>query len=87
RRLHCPRNTIHLNLFLAFVLRALLSFLKDSLLVIHLGLRNDVIEVSPGQFIFDPTGSHWQCKMLFTTFNYVQLTSSTWVFLEGLYLY
>ncbi|XP_035829160.1 parathyroid hormone 2 receptor-like, partial [Aplysia californica] len=42
KRLRCPRNTLHLHLFTAFVLRALLSFLKDSLLVRHLGLPHDV---------------------------------------------
>ncbi|CAG5118650.1 unnamed protein product [Candidula unifasciata] len=87
RRLHCPRNIIHLNLFTAFVLRALLSFLKDSLLIAHLGLPGDVLEDSRGNIIFDPEGTHWQCKLLFTTFHYVQLASSAWVFMEGLYLY
>ncbi|BFY97238.1 hypothetical protein BsWGS_00277 [Bradybaena similaris] len=87
RRLHCPRNIIHLNLFTAFVLRALLSFLKDSLLTAHLGLPGDVLEVTPGKYIFNSNGTHWQCKLLFTTFHYVQLASSAWVFMEGLYLY
>uniref|UniRef100_A0A2C9K5A2 G-protein coupled receptors family 2 profile 2 domain-containing protein n=1 Tax=Biomphalaria glabrata TaxID=6526 RepID=A0A2C9K5A2_BIOGL len=88
RRLHCPRNTIHLNLFMAFVLRALLSFLKDNLHVIHIELFQEIEEFAPGRYRYQsPSGSHWQCKILFTTFHYVQLTSSAWVFIEGFYLY
>ncbi|KAH9518542.1 Parathyroid hormone 2 receptor, partial [Bulinus truncatus] len=73
RRLHCPRNTIHLNLFMAFVLRALLSFLKDSLHDIHLGQSDEVEEFAPGR---------WRYYRLSGS-----LTSSAWVFIEGLYLY
>ena len=46
RRLHCPRNTVHLNLFIAFMLRALVSLLKENLLVQGLGLPSDV-EITP----------------------------------------
>ncbi|RUS74365.1 hypothetical protein EGW08_017874, partial [Elysia chlorotica] len=86
KRLHCPRNTIHVHLFSAFVLRAFLSFLKDSLLVEHVGLPGDVTKVN-GTLVFDPDASHWECKLLFTIFHYIVLTSAAWVFMEGLYLY
>ncbi|XP_070212246.1 secretin receptor-like [Littorina saxatilis] len=88
RRLHCPRNTVHLNLFVAFVLRATLSFLRDNLLVNHLGLPSDVMETETGDVIFKENGStHWQCKLLFSTFNYVLAASGMWIFVEGLYLH
>ena len=32
RRLHCSRNTVHVNLFISFMLRALVNLLKDSLM-------------------------------------------------------
>ena len=32
RRLHCPRNTVHVNLFISFMMRALGTLLKDCLM-------------------------------------------------------
>ncbi|KAK7476549.1 hypothetical protein BaRGS_00032229 [Batillaria attramentaria] len=88
RRLHCPRNTVHLNLFVAFVLRATLSFLRDNLLVAHVGLPDDVTETAPGVVVFNEDGgTHWRCKLLFATFNYVLAASGMWIFVEGLYLH
>ncbi|XP_076437800.1 secretin receptor-like [Babylonia areolata] len=88
RRLRCPRNTMHVNLFASFVLRALLSFLRDNLLVSHLGLPADVIQLAPGLVIFNEDGgTHWQCKLLFATFNYAVTASTMWIFVEGLYLH
>ncbi|XP_059174637.1 parathyroid hormone/parathyroid hormone-related peptide receptor-like [Physella acuta] len=90
RRLHCPRNTIHLNLFMSFVLRAVFSFLKDSLFDINHGLTEDIEDIVHWQQHrpnFIDRGAHWQCKVVYTTFHYVMLTSTTWVFMEGLYLY
>ncbi|KAL8623392.1 hypothetical protein ACOMHN_060262 [Nucella lapillus] len=57
RRLHCPRNTVHVNLFVAYMLRAALSFLRDNLLVHHLGLPTDVIETAPGVIVFNDNGT------------------------------
>nr|KAG5704100.1 hypothetical protein BaRGS_017604 [Batillaria attramentaria] len=48
RKLHCPRNTIHLNLFASFILRATMSFMKENLLVEGLGFHSDVIETDDG---------------------------------------
>ena len=30
---------------------------------------------------------HWECKMLFTVFNYVMMASYMWIFVEGLHLH
>ena len=42
RRLRCPRTTIHLNLFISFILRAFASLLKENLFVGGVGLAKDV---------------------------------------------
>ncbi|XP_061193687.1 secretin receptor-like [Saccostrea echinata] len=87
KRLHCPRNTVHLNLFIAFMLRALISLLKENLLVQGLGLPFDVEETPYERVIFIEEGPHWECKMLFTVFHYVLMASYMWIFVEGLHLH
>ncbi|GFO25835.1 parathyroid hormone/parathyroid hormone-related peptide receptor, partial [Plakobranchus ocellatus] len=76
KRLHCPRNTLHIHLFTAFVLRALLSFLKDTLLVEHLGFRQDLILIN-GSLAFDPdsTVSHDEALRFLAS---RQIMASTW---------
>ncbi|KAK3109057.1 hypothetical protein FSP39_022000 [Pinctada imbricata] len=87
KRLHCPRNTVHLNLFIAFILRATLSTLKENLLVHGLGLPSDVERTPIGTVIFIEKGLHWECKTLFVCFYYVLSCSYMWIFVEGLHLH
>lgn len=42
RRLHCPRNTIHINLFISFIFRATISFVKENALVKNVGFSFDL---------------------------------------------
>ncbi|KAK3773930.1 hypothetical protein RRG08_027265 [Elysia crispata] len=85
KRLHCPRNLIHMNMFLAFGLRSSLALMKNVLLVQDIGFANDVNQT--GQEIqFIEAGTHWECKLFFTLFYYIIFTSVMWLFNEGLYL-
>ncbi|KAL8562962.1 hypothetical protein ACOMHN_004654 [Nucella lapillus] len=85
RRLHCARNLIHLNMFVAFLIRAAFSLLKTVLLVKDLGFPMDVKVTGQGvEFIQE--GSHWACKLFFTLFHYVIFASLVGLFNEGLYL-
>ncbi|OWF40701.1 parathyroid hormone/parathyroid hormone-related peptide receptor-like [Mizuhopecten yessoensis] len=86
RRLNSKSNTLHINLFLAFIFRAFMSFLKDSLFVEGLGLEKDIIRGEEG-IMFRSDGMHWECKLLFTLFVYGVLASSMWIFMEALYLH
>ncbi|XP_041366640.1 secretin receptor-like isoform X2 [Gigantopelta aegis] len=86
RRLRCPRNMIHLNLFIAYMLRAVISLMKEILLVNDLGFDSDVTHASDGSMVFNKEGLHWECRMFFTMFNYVIMVSVIWIFNEGLYL-
>lgn len=42
RKLHCPRNKLHMHLFASFILRAGLSLVKDFSFIEGVGLAGDV---------------------------------------------
>ncbi|KAL4222346.1 hypothetical protein ACF0H5_018384 [Mactra antiquata] len=86
-KLHCPRNTVHINLFVSFILRAMISFLKDLLFVQGLGFSFDVKRTSKDAVLFIETGTHWECKLLSTLFHYILLANYMWILVEGLYLH
>ncbi|XP_040912297.1 secretin receptor [Toxotes jaculatrix] len=74
RRLHCTRNFIHIQLFLSFILRAALIFIRDSVLFsnedhFHCG----VYPVS--------------CKLATVLSNYCIMANYSWLLAEGHYLY
>ncbi|KAK7476566.1 hypothetical protein BaRGS_00032184, partial [Batillaria attramentaria] len=86
RRLHSKSNTLHINLFLAFILRAALSFLKDLLFVGNIGLAKDVRLGQDGIYEFVHDAPHWECRLLFTIFMYAVSACNMWIFAEALYL-
>ncbi|KAF7654883.1 hypothetical protein LDENG_00063810 [Lucifuga dentata] len=74
RRLHCTRNFIHIQLFLSFILRAALIFIRDSVLFssedhFHCG-------VYPAS-----------CKLATALSNYCIMANYSWLLVEGHYLY
>ncbi|BFY98248.1 hypothetical protein BsWGS_01288 [Bradybaena similaris] len=85
KRLHCPRNFIHMNMFLAFGMRAAFSLMKTMFLVNDLGFSGDVNQTQM-DVKFVETGNHWECKLFFTLFYYIIFSSVMWLFNEGLYL-
>ncbi|BFZ01269.1 hypothetical protein BsWGS_04308 [Bradybaena similaris] len=87
RKLRCPRNTIHINLFISFMLRATLSLLRNTLLVRHFALPSDISYTEDGTLFFLPEGTHWQCKLLNTLWQYSLNANYMWIFIEGLYLH
>ncbi|RUS72731.1 hypothetical protein EGW08_019513 [Elysia chlorotica] len=87
KKLHCQRNTIHINLFMSFGLRAVISVVRNSILVDGLALPSDLIERKDGSVTFNPHGTHWECKLLNTLLLYSVLASYFWILVEGLYLY
>ena len=52
RRLHCKSNSLHINLFIAFILRAIISFIKSSLFVEGVGLEKDIYRDGAGDIKF-----------------------------------
>ncbi|XP_048754612.1 secretin receptor-like isoform X3 [Ostrea edulis] len=86
RKLSSKSNTLHINLFIAFILRAFMSFLKESLFVDGLGLQKDLVTIN-GVPRFRTDVVHWECKLLFTLFVYTISACAMWIFMEALYLY
>lgn len=82
RKLRCPRNTIHLNMFLSFMLRAVICFVKD-LYTVPEGRSH----VEGGTAKLSTVGTTWPCKTVHSVFNYAILASYTWIFVEGAYLH
>lgn len=87
KRLHCPRNLIHIHLFISFILRATISFVIENALVNGVGFPSDVNITEDNTIEFLDNGSHWECKLLFTIFNYILGANYMWIFAEGLYLH
>lgn len=86
RKLRCPRNIIHMNLFLSFILRASMSTIKENMFVQNIGFAGDVGYVDNTTLYFKE-GPHWECRLFFSLFQYVLSASYIWIFVEGLYLH
>lgn len=54
RRLHCPRNILHINLFASFLLFSTIQLIKELTWVSSVGFPKDVIEVSPKTYEMNP---------------------------------
>ncbi|KAF4527490.1 hypothetical protein B566_EDAN014544 [Ephemera danica] len=86
KRLRCPRNTLHMHLFVSFILRASMALLKDSLFVQGVGLPSDVA-VSEGQLRFLPDKVNWACKLVTSIWQFCIMVNYSWILMEGLYLH
>ncbi|XP_035410318.1 growth hormone-releasing hormone receptor isoform X2 [Cygnus atratus] len=72
RRLRCPRNYIHIQLFFTFILKAIAIFIKDSVL-----FQEDIDHCS-----FSTT----ECKISVVFCHYFMMTNFMWLLVEALYL-
>ncbi|XP_030054079.1 growth hormone-releasing hormone receptor [Microcaecilia unicolor] len=73
RRLRCPRNYIHIQLFITFILKALAVFVKDAFL-----FNNDETD----HCSLSTTG----CKVSVVFLHYFTMTNFKWLLVEALYL-
>nr|XP_033787663.1 pituitary adenylate cyclase-activating polypeptide type I receptor isoform X2 [Geotrypetes seraphini] len=74
RKLHCTRNFIHMNLFVSFILRAILVFIKDEVLYAEQDINHCFV-------------STVECKAVMVFFHYCVMSNYFWLFIEGLYLF
>ncbi|KAH0627647.1 hypothetical protein JD844_003679 [Phrynosoma platyrhinos] len=73
RRLHCPRNYIHIHLFLTFILKAVAIFIKDA--VLFQAENTDHCSFSTTE-----------CKFSVVFCHYFTMTNFMWLLVEALYL-
>ncbi|XP_021927811.1 secretin receptor-like isoform X2 [Zootermopsis nevadensis] len=85
KKLRCPRNMLHLHLFVSFIMRAFMALLKDVLFVSGVGLRMDVIEKDGSSYFYDQ--DNWLCKTVTSVWQYCIMANYSWILMEGLYLH
>ncbi|KAF5301876.1 hypothetical protein FQR65_LT08708 [Abscondita terminalis] len=88
KKLHCPRNNLHMNLFASFIFRAFLSLLKDMIFINGVGLSGD-FRYRNGEALFleDRTSNNWSCKLFTTLWEFFITANYSWILMEGLYLH
>ncbi|XP_049274345.1 parathyroid hormone/parathyroid hormone-related peptide receptor-like [Rhipicephalus sanguineus] len=77
KRLRCPRNNLHLHLFMSFIFRALAVLVKDAIFVDGVGLSPDM----------DFNQNNVVCKVFTSFWHYVLMANYCWILMEGLYLH
>nr|XP_014339998.1 PREDICTED: glucagon-like peptide 1 receptor [Latimeria chalumnae] len=83
RRLHCLRNSIHLNLFVTFLLRAVTVLVKDGLL----RQSYSAPYVSPPDWqTFPNTKALFSCRTAQVLMQYCIGVNYFWLLCEGIYL-
>ncbi|CAH1100790.1 unnamed protein product [Psylliodes chrysocephalus] len=88
KRLHCSRNKLHINLFVSFILRSLMSILKDCTFIRGTAFAHDTVYDINGEpsFPLDLNYS-WICKAFISIRYYVILSNFMLMLMEGMYLH
>ncbi|XP_076360738.1 parathyroid hormone/parathyroid hormone-related peptide receptor-like isoform X2 [Tachypleus tridentatus] len=87
RKIRCPRNKLHMQLFLSFIMRALMFLLKDSLFITGMGLQSNVKVSIGGVTKFMQSRSNIDCKLFTSFWHYFLMANYSWILMEGLYLH
>lgn len=74
KRLRSPKNNLHLQLFISFIIRCWFHWIQR--LFVHEQLLD---------FSIDPDG--WICKFVTVIWQYSLLANYNWILMEGVYLY
>ncbi|CAH2302603.1 vasoactive intestinal polypeptide receptor 1-like [Pelobates cultripes] len=74
RKLHCPRNFIHMNLFVSFILRGVAVFVKDAVLFADENIDHCTMSTA-------------SCKSSMIFFHFSVLSNFSWLLVEGMYLH
>ncbi|KAI9564584.1 putative G-protein coupled receptor [Daphnia sinensis] len=93
KKLYCPRNTLHMHLFISFIMRAFMALLRDNLFVDGLdsfALSTDeaLAEANVDDLLHQYPGTGgWECKLVTSFWQYFIMANYSWILMEGLYLH
>ncbi|XP_067000384.2 secretin receptor [Anabrus simplex] len=87
KKLRCPRNMLHMHLFVSFIMRAFMAILKDLLFVMGVGLLSDISVKNDGSYFNSEEEENWKCKLFTTLWQYFIMANYSWILMEGLYLH
>ncbi|KAJ8314358.1 hypothetical protein KUTeg_008919, partial [Tegillarca granosa] len=62
-------------MFISFILRSIICFVKDA------------VAVPPGDVVYEDSTVNWECKLVYTLFQYSLTANYMWIFVESLYLH
>ncbi|XP_018333835.1 secretin receptor-like [Agrilus planipennis] len=88
KKLHCPRNKLHMHLFASFIFRAFISLLKDALFIQGIGLASDMKYRNGSLYFYEDTeNNNWSCKLLTSLWEFFITANYSWILMEGVYLH
>nr|XP_028572910.1 glucagon-like peptide 2 receptor [Podarcis muralis]XP_028572911.1 glucagon-like peptide 2 receptor [Podarcis muralis]XP_028572912.1 glucagon-like peptide 2 receptor [Podarcis muralis] len=90
RKLHCTRNYIHMNLFVAFILRAAGVLIKDRTThstYVFLYVDSEKPSDLNGWISFSSPEKLFLCRMAQLLMHYVVGANFFWILVEGIYLH
>ncbi|XP_022918523.2 vasoactive intestinal polypeptide receptor 2-like isoform X1 [Onthophagus taurus] len=88
KKLHCPRNKLHMHLFMSFILKIFFAHLKDILFVGGIGLKENIVSKNGDKYFFhDRETNNWTCKLVTTLWELFITANYSWILMEGLYLH
>uniref|UniRef100_A0A0A9W7W3 Parathyroid hormone 2 receptor n=2 Tax=Lygus hesperus TaxID=30085 RepID=A0A0A9W7W3_LYGHE len=88
KRLRCPRNVLHMHLFVSFMLRAGMRFLRD--IFDEYSLFQNIMpwmEVQSNLKPLEDRQGTWSCKLMTCVWQYAIISNYSWILMEGLYLH
>lgn len=86
KKLRCPRNNLHMQLFLSFIMRAFWTLLKSVLFPEGIGTTDAALLGDREAFLAN-NSSNINCKIITSFWHYFLMANYCWILMEGLYLH
>ncbi|XP_056006960.1 parathyroid hormone/parathyroid hormone-related peptide receptor-like isoform X3 [Ostrea edulis] len=76
---------LHINLFIAYILRAVVFLIKDQVFQDGFALHKDIQRTGAFFKLKDGSGSvsHWECKLIVTLYVYTLVASTVWLCVDA----
>ncbi|XP_073979483.1 secretin receptor-like isoform X2 [Rhodnius prolixus] len=90
KKLRCPRNVLHMHLFVSFIMRAGIKLLRDTVFFSGLGFHYEIralIEYASNYSYSNDLPDNWICKFVTGLWQYCIVANYSWILMEGLYLH